>query len=129
MLDERGIRALPDEERNTLWVSSSTNDMDIYATTRNIAPDGNDVWEVGRQQEPVPVAKGWLRASHRKLDAELSLPFRPCHEHDETQWLNRNQPVGLDVRISLTCRVFRKRHRLHLDIQPRNELGSAPCAH
>ncbi len=51
-----------------LWVSSSTEDMDLFLTLRNIDPDGNDVWEAGQQGQQVPVAKGWLRVSHRELD-------------------------------------------------------------
>jgi uncharacterized protein len=113
----------------TIWVSSTTEDMDVFATIRNIDPDGDDVWEIGQQQQPVPVAKGWLRASHRKLDPELSLPFRPYHAHNERQWLKRKQPVRLDVEIWPTCMVFRKGHRLRLDIQPRDGVGSAPYTH
>jgi len=70
-----------------LWVSSTTEDMDIFATLRNIDPEGRDVFELGQQSQPVPVAKGWLRASQRKLDAALTLPYRPYHVHDERQWL------------------------------------------
>src|SRR5229473_4329849 len=70
-----------------LWVASSTEDMDIFATIRNIAPDGQDVFELGQQSQPVPVAKGWLRASHRKLDPSLSQPYRPYHAHEARQWL------------------------------------------
>jgi len=33
--------------------------------------------ETGQQGAPVPVAKGWLRVSHRELDPELTLPYRP----------------------------------------------------
>ena len=33
------------------------------------------------------VTKGWLRASHRKLDPAKSLPYRPYHAHDERWWL------------------------------------------
>ena len=29
-----------------------------------------------------PIAQGWLRASHRKLDPKLSTPYRPYHTHD-----------------------------------------------
>ena len=53
-----------------LWVSSTVKDMDMFVTLRNIGADGKDVWEVGQQGQKVPVAKGWLRASHRKLDAK-----------------------------------------------------------
>ena len=85
--------------------------MDIFATIRNIGPDGKDVWEIGQQGQPVPVAKGWLRASHRKLDPEKSLPYRPYHTHDERQWLKPGEPVECQVEIWPTCMVFRKGHR------------------
>ncbi len=112
-----------------LWVSSSTADMDVFATVRNIDRDGNDVWEVGQQQQPVPVAKGWLRVSHRKLDPHLSLPYRPYHTHDERQPLAPGQIVQVQVEIWPTCMVFAQGHRIRLDIQPRDGVGSAPYTH
>ena len=99
-----------------IWVSSSTEDMDIFATLRNIDPEGQDVHEQGQQGQPVPVAKGWLRASHRKLDARLSLPYRPYHAHDERLWLTPGDPVRLEAEIWPTCMVFAKGHRIRLDI-------------
>jgi hypothetical protein len=60
-----------------LWVSSSSEDMDLFLTIRNIGPDGNDVWEVGQQGQQVPVAKGWLRVSHRELDPICRGPIAP----------------------------------------------------
>src|SRR5439155_13049452 len=57
-----------------LWVSSATEDMDLFLTLRNFAADGSEVMEVGQQGLPVPVAKGWLRVSHRELDPELARP-------------------------------------------------------
>ncbi len=113
----------------SLWVSSSTEDLDIFVTLRNIGPDGNDVFEMGQQGQPVPVAKGWLRASHRRLDTERSLPFRPYHCHSERQWLTPNEPVQVQVEIWPTCMVFAPGHRLRIDIQPRDGLGSAPYTH
>ncbi len=112
-----------------LWVSSSTEDMDIFATLRNIDRSGKDVWEIGQQQQPVPVAKGWLRVSHRKLDRKLSLPYRPYHTHDERQLLKPGQVVRVEVEIWPTCMVFAEGHRLRLDIQPRDGVGAAPYTH
>ena len=112
-----------------LWVSSSTEDMDIFATLRNIDRNGKDVWEIGQQQQPVPVAKGWLRVSHRKLDPKRSLPYRPYHAHDERQPLKPGQVVQVQVEIWPTCMVFKRGHRLRLDIQPRDGVGSAPYTH
>mgnify|MGYP002064860097 CR=1 FL=1 len=112
-----------------LWVASSTEDMDIFATIRNIDPDGKDVFEQGQQGQSVPVAKGWLRASHRKLDVSLSLPWRPYHAHDRRQWLKADEVVRIDVEIWPTCMVFKKGHRIRLDVQPRDGVGSAPYTH
>jgi predicted acyl esterase len=113
-----------------VWVSSTSEDMDIFATIRNMAPDGTDVCEVGQHGQPVPcVTKGWLRASHRKLDPERSLPHRPYHAHNERWWLKPDEPVACDVEIWPTSMVFKKGHRLRLDIQPRDGVGSAPYTH
>ncbi|HWA36685.1 MAG TPA: CocE/NonD family hydrolase [Burkholderiales bacterium] len=112
-----------------LWVSSTTKDMDIFATIRNIGPDGKDLFEVGPNHQPVPVTKGWLRASHRKLDPEKSKPYRPYHAHDERKWLKPGEVVECRVEIWPTCMVFKKGHRLRLDIQPRDGVGSAPHTH
>ena len=76
-----------------LWVSSTTEDMDLLLTLRNIDPAGKDVLEVGQQGQPVPVAKGWLRVSHRELDPDLSLPYRPYHKHLRRLWLKPNEIV------------------------------------
>ena len=70
-----------------------------------------------------------LRASHRKTDPERSFPHRPWHTHDEEQPLTPGEPVDLDVEIWPTCMVFKRGHRIRLDIQPRDGIGSAPYTH
>jgi predicted acyl esterase len=112
-----------------VWVASTSEDMDLMLTLRNIGPDGQDVWEVGQHGQPVPLTKGWLRASHRKLDPERTLPYRPYHAHDERRWLEPGVPVECQVEIWPTCIVLQKGHRLRLDIQPRDGVGSAPYTH
>ena len=112
-----------------LWVASSTEDMDLFATLRNIDPDGRDVFEMGQQGQSVPVAKGWLRASHRGLDEKLSLPYRPYHAHAQREWLKPGEPVRVEVEIWPTSMVFKRGHRIRLDIQPRDGVGSAPYTH
>lgn len=113
-----------------LWVSSTSEDMDIFATLRNIDPDGHDVCEMGQQADSIAcVTKGWLRASHRKLDRERSLPYRPYHAHDERWWLEPGQIVECQVEIWPTCMVFRKGHKLRLDIGPVDGVGSLYFSH
>src|SRR5208282_4106004 len=93
-----------------LWVSSSSEDMDLFLTLRNFDPDGDDVMETGQQGAPVPVAKGWLRVSHRELDPELSLPYRPYHRHERRQLLKAGEIVRVEVEIWPTSMVFKKGH-------------------
>jgi putative CocE/NonD family hydrolase len=112
-----------------LWVSSTSEDMDIFVTLRNVGPDGKDVWERGQHGQPVPLTKGWLRASHRKLDTARTLPYRPYHAHDERRPLKPGEPVECEVEIWPTCIVLDKGHRLRVDIQPRDGVGSAPYTH
>ena len=114
-----------------VWVSSTSEDADLFATIRNIGPDGKDVWEIGQQgaTDLVPIAKGWLRASHRKLDPERSLPHRPYHAHDERLWLEPGAPVECHVEIWPTSMVFAKGHRMRLDVQPRDGVGASVYRH
>jgi len=113
-----------------LWVSSSAEDMDIHATIRNIGPDGKDVLEIGQRGEPVScVTKGWLRASQRRLDPDKSLPYRPYHAHDRREWLSPGEIVECQVEIWPTSMVFRKGHKLRLDITPRDGVGTGHFTH
>jgi len=112
-----------------LWVSSSSEDMDLFLTLRNFAPDGSEVMETGQQGSPVPVAKGWLRVSHRELDPELSRPYRPYHRHQRRLYLTPEEVVRVEVEIWPTSMVFKKGHRIRLDIQPRDGVGSSHYMH
>jgi uncharacterized protein len=113
----------------SFWVSSSSEDMDLLLTLRNFDAEGNEVLETGQQGAPVPVAKGWLRVSHRELDEKLSLPYRPYHKHTRRLYLKPGEIVKVDVEIWPTSMVFKKGHRIRLDIQPRDGAGSASYMH
>jgi uncharacterized protein len=112
-----------------LWVASATEDMDLFLTLRNIDPDGNEVLETGQQGTPVPVAKGWLRVSHRELDPELTRPYRPYHAHRRRLYLEPGEIVEVQVEIWPTSMVFKKGHRIRLDVQPRDGVGSQSYLH
>ena len=113
----------------TFWVSSSSEDMDLFLTLRNFDAEGNEVLETGQQGSPVPVAKGWLRVSHRELDADLTLPYRPYHKHQRRLFLKPGEIVKVDVEIWPTSMVFKKGHRIRLDVQPRDGAGSQGYLH
>src|SRR5262249_15357741 len=88
-----------------LWVSSITSDADLFLVVRVFAPDMKEVTFHGALDPHTPVAQGWLRVSHRKLDAKLTLPYRPYHTHDEIQELTPGQVYEVDVEVWPTCIV------------------------
>jgi predicted acyl esterase len=100
-----------------LWVSSSTADADIFLVVRVFDPEGKEVTFHGAVDPHTPIAQGWLRASHRKLDPELSLPYRPYHTHDEHQPLRPGEVYELDVEIWPTCIVVPKGYTLALHVR------------
>ena len=103
-----------------LTVSSSTADADLFLVFRVFTPDLREVTFMGAIDPHTPVAQGWLRASHRKLDPKLSQPWRPYHAHDEAQKLQPGKPVTLDVEIWPTSIVVPSGYRLALSVRGRD---------
>jgi uncharacterized protein len=103
-----------------LFVSSETTDADLFVVLRVFEPGGKEVLFQGALDPKTPVAQGWLRASHRKLDPGLSLPHRPWHTHDELQKLSPGKEVELDIEIWPTCIVVPVGHRIALSIRGRD---------
>ena len=103
-----------------LFVSSSTRDADIFAILRVFSPDMKEVVFQGAIDPHTPIAQGWLRASHRKLDRKLSKPWRPYHSHDENQPLKRGEVAELDIEIWPTCIVVPSGYRLALTVRGRD---------
>ncbi len=100
-----------------LFVSSDTTDADLFLVLRLFDPQGKEVVFIGSNDPRTPVALGWLRASHRKLDPAESRPYRPWHTHDELWPLTPGEPAELDIEIWPTCIVVPKGYRLALSVR------------
>ena len=103
-----------------LQVSSSTKDADLFLIVRAFAPDFRDLTFAGALDPRTPIAQGWLRASHRKLDPVRSKPYHPYHSHDEIQALVPGQIYNLDIEIWPTSIVIPKGWRIGLSVRGRD---------
>ena len=103
-----------------LFVSSDTSDADLFLVLRVLDPAGKEVVFIGSNDPRTPVGLGWLRASHRKLDPERTLPYRPWHSHDEAWPLTPGVPVELDIEIWPTCIVVPPGYRVGLTVRGRD---------
>jgi uncharacterized protein len=100
-----------------LWVSSATEDADLFLVVRAFTPDMKEVTFQGALDPHTPIAQGWLRLSHRKLDQKLTLPYRPYHTHDEEQKLRPGEVYEVDVEVWPTCIVVPAGYRLALTVR------------
>jgi hypothetical protein len=103
-----------------IFVSSSTSDADLFVTVQAWSPEGTEVEFQGTVDPHTPIAQGWLRASHRKLDPDLSLPYRPYHTHDDKMPLKPGQIVELDIEIWPTCILLPEDFTISVDIRGRD---------
>jgi predicted acyl esterase len=99
------------------FVSSSTTDMDIFATLRVFDPAGKEVTFLSAVEPKSPVSQGWLRVSHRKLDPERTTDYRPVHSHDEEQPLVPGTLYAVDVEIWPASLSIPAGYRIGLTIQ------------
>jgi predicted acyl esterase len=100
-----------------LWVSSATEDADLFLVVRAFSPDMKELVFQGALDPHTPIAQGWLRVSHRKLDQKLALPYRPYHTHDEEQKLKPGEVYDVDVEVWPTCIVVPAGYRIALSVR------------
>ena len=105
--------------RAKLWIASTAVDTDFQVSIGDVWPNGDVEY----------VQKGWLRASHRKLvppdDAEASPSrYRPVHSHRaaDARLLTPGVPTRIDVEIPPVGQVFRRGHRIRVDVEMPNVL-------
>jgi hypothetical protein len=100
-----------------LFVESETEDADLFVVVRVFHPDMEEVVFMGALDPHTPIAQGWLRASHRKLDEDLSEPYRPYHTHDEKQPLEPGEVYELDIEVWPTCIVVPEGCRIGVSVR------------
>src|SRR5262245_2796691 len=100
-----------------LFVSSSTTDADLFLVVRVFEPDGKELTFFGSTDPNTPIANGWLRASHRRLDPARSMPYQPVHPHARVEPLTPGQIYECDVEIIPSCIVVPAGWRVALTVR------------
>ncbi|MEP6648504.1 MAG: CocE/NonD family hydrolase [Lapillicoccus sp.] len=108
-----------------LWVSSTTQDMDIFVSVRVIDEDDREVdftgfTTMGFPARITPLLKGWLKASHRTLDPERSTAYAPKHTHRKADYapLEPGELVPVEIELIPNTGMLRAGQRVRVDIQP-----------
>lgn len=99
-----------------LWTVTKQDDFDVLARLHHIDASGDIVPGVGPQGGPVPMAMGWLRASHREIDPDRSAPHRPWHPHETVVPVPAGEPTLLEVEIWPTSISLERGEHLRLEL-------------
>ncbi len=109
-----------------LFVSSETTDADVFVVLRAFSPGGEEVVFQGAIDPHTPLAQGWLRASHRALDPDLTTEYRPYHAHTTLQPLVPGEPVQLDIELWPTSIVLPRGYRIAFTVRGTDYVHPGP---
>jgi uncharacterized protein len=92
-----------------LQLRSSAKDTDLQVTLSEVRPDGNETY----------VQNGWLRASHRKLDAKRSTALDPIPTHLKGDAATLPAGVATLVRVPIfpVAHAFRAGSRIRVTVE------------
>lgn len=122
------VSASPDPSSPTV-----PSDIDLFITLRYIGPDGKEVFYTGTAGDPVPLTKGWLRASMRKVNKEHPkhrewLPHRDYTSRD-VQAVIPEEVYTVDVEVWPTNVVVEKGGRVVFEVSSGDTQGSGIFLH
>lgn len=109
------------------------SDIDLFLTLRHISSAGKEVFYTGTAGDPVPLCKGWLRVSLRKVNKEhlrnrSYLPHRDYFSTDVLPVLP-GEVYPVDIEIWPTNVVLEKGARLVLEVSSGDTQGCGVFKH
>lgn len=108
-------------------------DMDLFLTLRHLDPAGHEIFYTGTAGDPVPLCKGWLRVSLRKVHADHALhrPWLPRREYLSTDVLpvRAGEVYAVDVEMWPTNVVVAPGGRVVLEVASGDTQGSGVFQH
>lgn len=72
------------------------------------------------------VTRGWLKLSHRRLDAERSTPWQPVHQHTLAEPVRPGAVVPVEIALLPSATLFRRGETLRLEVRGESFFGWNP---
>lgn len=112
---------------------SLPSEIDLFLTLRHISPAGKEVFYTGTAGDPVPLCKGWLRVSMRKVNEKHHkhrpyLPYRDYFSRDVLPVLV-GEVYPVDIEMWPTNVVMDKGAKLVLEVASGDTQGSGIFTH
>lgn len=109
------------------------SDIDLFLTLRHISPAGKEVFYTGTAGDPVPLCKGWLRVSMRKVNQDHYkhrewLPQRDYTSKDALPVI-QGEVYPIDVEIWPTNVVVEEGGKILLEVSSGDTQGCGTFQH
>jgi putative CocE/NonD family hydrolase len=109
--------------------TADPSDIDVFLTLRHISPEGKEIFYTGTAGDPVPLTKGWLRVSLRKVEEDHPkhrnwLPHREYRSTD-VQEVRPDTVYEVDVEVWPTNVVVEKGGKLVLEVSSGDTQGTS----
>ncbi|KAI7975383.1 hypothetical protein EIK77_006339 [Talaromyces pinophilus] len=119
--------------KNHLSSQSGPRDIDIFITIRHLDATGKEIFYTGTVGDPVPVTKGWLRVSLRKVN-ENSPRNKPWYPHRKYLSMDEDLIVPervytVDVEVWPTNVVVQRGEKLVLEVSSGDTQGAGLFEH
>ena len=100
----------------TLFLSSTAAETDVFAKLSDQYPQANEDRAKGLNPLAEVVTRGWLRASHREIDAAHSTDMVPRYTHRNPEPLTPGVIYTLEISLEPMAYLFRKGHRIRVEL-------------
>jgi predicted acyl esterase len=113
--------------------SSEPSDIDLFVSVRHLDPKGKEILYTGTVGDPVPVTKGWLRCSLRKVNTADARhrAWRPHRDYTSKHHapLRPSEIYEVDVEVWPTNVVVQAGEKLVLEISSGDTQGAGLFEH
>ncbi|KAI1337459.1 X-Pro dipeptidyl-peptidase C-terminal non-catalytic domain-containing protein [Xylariaceae sp. FL0016] len=113
--------------------AAGDKDIDLFVTLRHLDPEGKEVYYTGTAGDPIPLCKGWLRVSMRKVHDENPKhePWMPYREYLSTdvQEVKPGEVYGVDVELWPSNVVLEKGSKVIFEVSSGDTQGSGIFQH
>lgn len=104
---------------NLFLEAEDTDDFDVFVGVEKLDRNGDEVYffSASGGNANGPVTRGWLRASHRRLDEERSTRWRPVLARKPPEPFPANQVVEVSIALMPSGTTFAPGEKLRLVVQ------------
>ena len=99
-----------------LYASSMNKDTDFIIKLSEQMAQSDEDRKKGIQPRSTIVTKGWLRASHRRIDEAAAMENAPWYTHDKVEPLEPGKVYKFEIAVMPTAYQFKKGSRIRLEI-------------